>query len=153
MEAPIDDTGALTDLERRLAGWRPSREGLVADQLLFAAGRTAGRSSWPIVTLGLGLVSVVLTIGLVHERMSRLELLAQLKLAPPLSVPPSTDKLDVTQPSPVEPPTSGSYLTSRVALSEGLDAWSSAATPNRSDRNDPPGPVLKAHSLVEDIDP
>jgi hypothetical protein len=38
-----DNNNDLSDLERRLSGWRPDSKGLDADAMVFAAGLAAGR--------------------------------------------------------------------------------------------------------------
>lgn len=50
----------MSDLERRLAGWRPAADGLDADAMLFAAGRASARRpvsrfAWPAIAAALAL--------------------------------------------------------------------------------------------------
>lgn len=59
----------LNDLERRLAAWQPSRDGLDADAVLFAAGRASvqprpARFVWPALTTLLTALIVVLGVWL-----------------------------------------------------------------------------------------
>lgn len=93
----------LTDLERRLSGWQPSRSGLDADAMLFAAGRAsvrpgAARWAWPAVAACLAFTAAWLGAEVHRERIENQALLARLEpsAAPapahdqPLSLPPSS---------------------------------------------------------------
>lgn len=134
MDTHPDRPEDLNALERRLSAWQPSSDGLAADAVLFAAGRASVRPGpfrflWPALTVLLSVLSVGLGLWLTDERSQRLALVRLLHEPPPAltvnpSLPPASDS------SPVEPPRSDelppdSYLASRRALEEGLDAWPS----------------------------
>ena len=46
MQTNPNSADDLSELERKLAGWRPSTAGLDADRMLFAAGRNSVRPGW-----------------------------------------------------------------------------------------------------------
>jgi hypothetical protein len=80
------DANDMTELERRLAGWRPASERLDADAMLFAAGQAAGRRGrgwliWPACCLLLAVQAVGLGLWGLSERAERL-ILAQRLDAP-----------------------------------------------------------------------
>jgi hypothetical protein len=112
---PPDD---LSDLERRLAGWRPDPAGLNADAMLFAAGRaSAGRPwlAWSALACSLAAL-VVAAAAWRLERAERIALAAQLRRqAPAVVVPDEQPTFD--EPGP------NSFLTAHRALEHGLDAW------------------------------
>ncbi len=80
-----DNDDALSDLERRLTGWRPDSAGLDADAMLFAAGLAAGRQRRGRL-LGPSLCGLLaaLAAGLgawgLTERAERQELATRLRL-------------------------------------------------------------------------
>lgn len=130
-----DQPDDVNELERRLSGWLPSREGLDADAVLFAAGRAAvrpgpARFAWPMLTTVLTALVVVLGLWLAAERKEsqllarRLQERQSLPAVKPLPVPGAqsgpVESPDADEPAP------DSYLASRPALEKGLDAW-----PNR----------------------
>lgn len=117
----------LTDLELRLAAWRPNPQELDPDALLFAAGRASARRArlvWPTATACLVMLSALLAGRLALERAQCLALARQLDQrrapAPPheAPVPPTAAETAGTEPLPPD-----SYLIARRALDEGLDAW------------------------------
>ena len=66
----------LSELERRLAAWRPAAGALDRDRMLYEAGRAAARAdgrvqSWRLATAALVLLAVGLGGLLVHERSQR----------------------------------------------------------------------------------
>jgi hypothetical protein len=147
MDNHSDRPEDLSALERRLSTWQPNSEGLDADAVLFAAGRASvrpglARFAWPVLTMLLTGLSVVLGLWLAVERNERIVLAAQLREHPPAptvnSVPPPA-----VYTVPAESPDSdelspNSYLASRRALEKGLDAW-----PSRIEvRGGPPDPSL-----------
>jgi hypothetical protein len=78
---PHDDRD-LTDLERRLAAWRPALQGLDPDAMLFAAGRvSAGRPRpiWPVLAASMSVVAAALALWANSERSERLALAYQLR--------------------------------------------------------------------------
>jgi hypothetical protein len=87
----------LTDLERRLAGWRPASDALDADAMLFAAGRASVRRSrsqfaWPAIAACLAVAVGILGMQLSAERAENQSLIAQLSNA-------ETDAFVPSQPS------------------------------------------------------
>lgn len=112
---PPDD---LTDLERRLTGWRPNPAGLNPDAMLFAAGRAAARPwrAWLALAPCLAALAVAVAAW-ASERAERVALAEQLRQrAPaPALVPPDEPTFD--EPGP------NSFLTAHRALEYGLEAW------------------------------
>jgi hypothetical protein len=128
----------LTEMERRLAAWRPSSAALDRDRMLHEAGRAAalaegGLRSWRLATAALAVISCGLLGLLAHQRSSlalervlraqeRLQrmaletaLAARTKVPEPAPAPPSAE----TPASDPLPPTSYFALTSRLARRGG----------------------------------
>jgi len=143
---PHDD---LSDLERRLSGWRPSAAGLDPDAMLFAAGRASarpgpGRFVWPAVSGCLALLAVALGAGLVSERSERLALAQLVRQQPPA---PAVASRPEPKPSPAPaPPPADSYLAARHLLGQNPDAWLARSAPEAGSPAAPPDgpPVLRA---------
>ncbi len=134
MDTHSNHSEELNDLERRLSAWEPGSEGLDADAVLFAAGRASvrpgpARFAWPALTVLMTAVSVVLGLWLADERNERLALAHRLQErvpAPAGNPPPPPGGNTASEESPQSdalPP--NSYLASRRALEQGLDAWPS----------------------------
>jgi hypothetical protein len=134
----------LSDLERRLAGWRPATAGLDPDALLFAAGRASVprpspiRFAWPAVAAALALLAAGLGAWIAVERSGRLALAEELRHAPrpqepaPRELPPAP--VDDSDP----PPISSYFVARNLVLAHGVDAWSDrtlapAPAPGHSD--------------------
>lgn len=159
METHPNSADDLNEVERRLAEWRPETSGLSADQMLFAAGRNSVRPGWGrnaslLVSGGLAVLAAVLSVGLMHEREARQDLLAQLHnqrapVAPgPYDVSPTNELL------PAEAASVRNYVAARSAIAQNPDAWLEAnkielpggpALPQRS--------ILRAHSPGEMVEP
>jgi hypothetical protein len=136
----------LTGLERRLAAWSPSGEGLDADAMLFAAGqadarRGPGRLAWPALACLMTVLSAGLGAWVAAERTARLNLARQLQGAPASPTPFAVD-------NPSEPPTADdltplSAFALHRALDQGLDAWPpQPPTPAEGARPAPPEPPI-----------
>jgi hypothetical protein len=157
MDTNSTPAGDLNHLERRLAEWQPSPTGLEVDRLMFAAGRASARSSrgrfvWPIVSAGLALMAVALGIGLAHERAARQELAMQLRDSAPAVAPARASELGPAESPPTQaPPTS--YLATRRALTENLDAWPMTAHLVGEGEPSTRPTVLTSHSPVTLIEP
>lgn len=132
MDAHSNSSEDLNALERRLSAWQPSREGLDADAVLFAAGRASVRPSptrfaWPALTVLMTALSVVLGLSLADERNERLALAYRLRvhpLAPAVNpAPQPAANIAPEEPLHTDELPSDSYLASRPALEQGLDAW------------------------------
>lgn len=153
----------LTALERRLSSWEPANAGLDVDAMLFAAGRASVRPSltrytWPTLTFLMAALSVALGLWLADERSERLALALRLRERPPAPTvnPPSPPAANMT---PQETPSTddlppNSYLASRRALEEGLEAWPSrvvvrAGPPDPSITNPPILRVGQRDALLE----
>src|SRR5438445_3208349 len=117
----------LTELERRLSGWRPGIEGLDADAMLFAAGLAAGRRRMgrvlaPMLCGLLAIAAAGLGTWGWMERTER-HALAQLldeRLREP-SVPP-TLAVPVSPESPYTP-SPVAYLRLRRQMEEDPTRW------------------------------
>jgi hypothetical protein len=117
----------LSELERRLSGWRPASAGLDADAMLFAAGQAAARRGparlvWPALTLSLVALATALGAWGASERSERLALAEQLRRPATEPADPSPPAVPWTGPTADELPPD-SLLAARRALEQGLDAW------------------------------
>jgi hypothetical protein len=114
MDADLSHSYNLNELERRLADWKPTPDGLNVDAMLFAAGRASVRNgkarlAWPIVSGGLAVVAVFLGVRLGAERAERLALVQELHLG--LANVPSVSPI---APTPLrETPAANAYLVLR----------------------------------------
>jgi hypothetical protein len=157
MQEHPDQTDAVTELERRLADWRPATAGLSPDQVLFAAGRVAGRTGrnlgW-IVSGCLVVLTLVLGTTVVFEREGRLQLLAQLQDVRQVIDPVPRPLFEEGESPSSTPPRASSYLTARNAMIHDIDRWSENVTPELAPAPPVPRrPVLKSHSPGEMIEP
>ena len=135
---PPDD---LSDLERRLSGWRPAAEGLNPDAALFAAGLAAGRRGrgrlfWPAVCGLLAVVAAGLGGWALSERAERRALADRLREpAPAPAMPPAADR--PVPPAPAPEPSPGDYLSTRRRMEEDQTNWLASLYPAE---RQPPGP-------------
>jgi hypothetical protein len=79
-----NDQEDLSNVERRLAGWNPSVDGLDADAMLFAAGLAAARMGRgklvaPIMCMFLAAVAAAFCFWALTERSERLDLASRLR--------------------------------------------------------------------------
>jgi hypothetical protein len=151
MDADRRHADDLTDLEKRLSGWRPAAEGLNAAAMLFAAGRAsaAGRRRllWPAATVCVAMVALALGVGLARERSESRKLAAQLErrepaggiVAPGFESGPSALFQD-------ELP-SDSYLRVRRLLERDADAWPAEVTSQPDKPTGPPAPPPRVPRL------
>jgi hypothetical protein len=122
-ESRSDD---LSDLEQRLAAWKPTAQGLKYEDMLFAAGRASGPSrrvslAWPVASACLTIVSVVLGVQLASERAERLALLRQLDQRVPetaVAVKPADVPVGTTTQRDPE-----SYLSLQRTWEKHPDGW------------------------------
>lgn len=124
----------LTALERRLSTWEPSRDGLNADAMLFAAGRASVRPGprrfvWPALTVLMTALAIGLGLSLADERNERVALAHRLRESPPAPavnpLPLPTANVSAEEPDRSDELPPDSYLAGRRALEKGLDAWPS----------------------------
>jgi hypothetical protein len=125
----------LSDLEQRLAAWKPATQGLKYEDMLFAAGRASARSGraklvWPIASACLAVVSIGLGVRLGAEHRERLALVRQLDQRVPETIiaTHSTDKPTVTAASP----SADSYLALRRRWEQHPDEWIKPAASGRT---------------------
>jgi hypothetical protein len=128
MDTHSDRQDDLSPLERRLSGWQPASAGLDADAMLFAAGRAAARPGasrfvWPALTGILSVLVVALSAWLAVERSERLSLAEQLRSQAPVLSPSLVPPVSPTEPTSDDTGMYDSYLSSRRALNDGLEAW------------------------------
>ena len=138
----IDGSDDLSDLERRLAGWRPSAGGLDRGRTLYEAGRAAARHEARRAVaasaggaLVLALAALGMGIGWATERRRGLEQEAALAAT---SMPP-TVAAPLPEPSP-EPPDPTSYLALTRRIVDGRIAL--GAPPRRAPSAPPSRPAL-----------
>jgi hypothetical protein len=108
----------LTDLERRLAGWRPANEGLDADAMLFAAGRASvrqgpARFAWPAIAACLAIAVGLLGMRWSSERTENQILFARLEYY----------RVPAPVAAPAAPLSDSNYLVVRRALEVNPDNW------------------------------
>jgi DNA-binding transcriptional LysR family regulator len=142
MDANARNPDDLTDLERRLADWRPDAAGLDPDAMLFAAGRASVRPSptrfvWPAIAACMTMVALGLGGWAAKERTGRLEL-ARLVEKPTPAVP-----TPVPEPSP-EPPPTGSYFAMSRLVRQNPDAFLDRAP---TEPGEPVAPSMTGPSL------
>ncbi|OJW07999.1 MAG: hypothetical protein BGO49_20630 [Planctomycetales bacterium 71-10] len=145
-----DGPDDLSDLERRLAGWRPSAVGLDRGRMLYEAGRAAARAEARRAAVGLAGLALILAsaaaglgAGWAMERRRGFDLEVALAAA---TAPRPPAALAAPPPGPPpEPPGPTSYLAltrrivdGRIALDD-LPRRQPAAGPSR-----PAPPPLRA---------
>jgi hypothetical protein len=160
METDIPDREPdLTELERRLAAWRPAAGTLDRDRMLYEAGRAAagGSRPWRLATAALLLVSLALggvaaqqrsrldhdRALLAHEHARRLELETALAIASDGSRTSAPDPALAADFLPSGPPAPGSYLALTARLADGFEeaTWPGAAAVDREPAPNRPGPA------------
>jgi hypothetical protein len=134
----------LSDVERRLTGWRPRAEGLDADAMLFAAGLAAGRRGRGRLLLPAlcGLLAA-LAAGLgawgLDEHAERQALAARLRQrAPTPGVPPAAHVAVAPKPSYEPSPTD--YLSLRRRMEQDPGGWLAPPEPAGPKAPGPPPP-------------
>jgi hypothetical protein len=150
MDSHSSNPDDLRKLEQRLAGWKPTPEGLDLEAMLFAAGRASARHgkawlAWPIACGCLALAVVVLGAGLATERSERLALLREIGAATakqefraPLSAGRGSDETPVTT-----PPGPDSYLVLRREWEERHGDWANRPGPSgRESKPASPQPTI-----------
>src|SRR6516165_4147201 len=134
----------VSDVERRLAGWRPGTEGLDADAMLFAAGIAAGRGGWGrMLALTLcGLLAIV-ALGLgawgMSERAQRHALVSLLHERAPTTCAYRATHVAVLPPSAYEP-SPEDYLSMRRRMDEDPAIWLASLEPAAPQALGPPPP-------------
>jgi hypothetical protein len=129
----------LSDVERRLADWRPASAGLDADAMLFAAGqatarRGRGRLLWPALCVLLAGQAAVLGAWGLSERTERLALASRLhEAAPEPNAPPATAV--AVLPKSSYAPSPDDYFHLRLRTEQDLDRWLTSQA-----HTDPPAP-------------
>lgn len=144
------DPDDVSELERRLAGWRPAERGLDADAMLFAAGRAAARPGrlWAALAGSLAALALGLGTWAMSERAGRLALAERLHApaTPPAPLSPTPT------PGPAETPSPSSLLVARRAVEHGLDTWRSPA-PGPPAPGAPSPPVVRLGARNAFLDP
>jgi hypothetical protein len=149
MDTPPDD---LNDLERRLTALSPAGDGLDADSMLFAAGRSSVQSEghglrWPAVAGLLALLACGLGAWGINERGDRLHLARQWDQAmrQPLNGALAPQRDPVPESASADWPAADSMLASHRILEHGLDGLivpRTGPSPQVPPPSDPP--VLRA---------
>jgi hypothetical protein len=121
MDADARNPDDLTDLERRLADWRPDAAGLDPDAMLFAAGRASVRPNptrfvWPAIAACMMVVAMGLGGWAAKERTGRLELVRLMQRPAPAAPMPTPE----TSP---QPPPVGSYFAMSRLVRQDPDAF------------------------------
>jgi hypothetical protein len=157
MDAQPSSSDDMSDLEKRLSGWRPSAAGLDADGVLFAAGRASvrpgwGRIAWPLVSGCLALLAATLGVALSQERAARVEMAARLNEPRPSVAPPPSVEPDSVEAPPDSPP-ADSYLAARRAMAGNPDSWLAAAKTGPDGAPSPSRAIWKAGSNADVLEP
>jgi hypothetical protein len=123
MDANARNPDDLTDLESRLARWRPDAAGLDPDAMLFAAGRASVRPSptrliWPTVAACATVVALGTSGWAAKERTGRLQLARLMQQPTPVIAAPTI----APEPSP-DPPPAGSYFAMSPLGRQDPDAF------------------------------
>jgi hypothetical protein len=137
----------LSDVERRLADWRPAAAGLDADAMLFAAGQATGRRGrgrllWPALCVLLATQAVMLGAWGLSERSERLALASRLhESAPESSAPPATAVAILPKSSYTPAP--DDYFHLRGRTEQDLNRWLTLAhTDAPAPGTPPPEPTI-----------
>jgi hypothetical protein len=134
----------LSEVERRLTGWRPGAEGLDADAMLFAAGLAAGQREWgrrlaPALCGFLAALAAGLGAWGLSERAGRLVLVGRLpERAPAPSAPPVTAVAVLPESSYTPSPDDYIHLRRRAEQDPGR--WLASAQPTGTRALGPPLP-------------
>ncbi len=126
----------MTEVERRLAAWRPATGSLDRDQVLYDAGRAAARAdgvgrSWRVATVALVLVAALLGGLLANERSRCLKLETSLASASGTKPPPQAGEIELpaSDKTPaIEPFAPSSYFVLSARFSRGNPGTSSPDT-------------------------
>jgi hypothetical protein len=145
------DEDNLNDFERRLAGWRPTVEGLDAHAMLFAAGHAAGqrgraRLLWPALCVVLAVQVAGLSMWGLSERAERQALASQLRERPPARNTPA-ETLDTVLPESAYTPSPEDYLHLRQRMEQDPSRLLLSFSPTGSQPLEPPPPnppILRA---------
>lgn len=146
----LDESNDLTDLERRLAGWRPATGGLDRGRMLYEAGRASAIAenrrvvrTLSAVGLAFALATAGLGAGWTLERRRGVEWEAALASAStPAPIPSPSLAIPVrNETPPPRPPDPFSYLTLTRRIADGrIEFESPARSPRSDDRAPTPGP-------------
>jgi hypothetical protein len=137
----------ISEMERRLASWRPATGGLDRDRMLYDAGRAAARADglsrpWGLATAALTLVTVGLGGLLLHERSRCMALETSLAIAS-RTIPPqpaAAIELPASGKTPVvEPFEPSSYFALTARLTRGNAGTSSPDVDVELDHQRPAG--------------
>lgn len=161
----------MTDVERRLAAWRPATSSLDRDRMLYDAGRAAARAdglsgSWRLATAAVALVAALLGGLLANERSHSLTLAASLASASGTKPQPRTGEIELPatgKTRPIEPFAPAATLPSRRGSHEAIrprhrPTWNSsvsiigqrAVNSSCSRKSDRCNPGIKTASSISD---
>jgi hypothetical protein len=143
MDEPAPLPEDLSSLERRLAAWQPSGDGVPAeaDRMLFAAGRASAarlRLLWPAAAACLALLAAGLGAWVASERGQRLALARQLQEQGPHPQPVLVQR-EPAAPDPLPPQ---SYLMLRRAWENDPDGSPPPQAPGPPPGPPPDGPPI-----------
>jgi len=134
----------LSDIERRLADWRPASSGLDADAVLFAAGQaTAGRGRgrllWPVLCVLLAGQAALLGAWGLSERAERVALASRIhEIAPEPKVPPASAVAILPKSSYT--PSPDDYFHLRGRTEQDLNRWLTSQASTDAPAPGPPAP-------------
>ena len=137
----------LSDVERRLAGWRPAPGGPDADAMLFAAGLAAGRRGrgrvlWPAACALLAVLAAGLGGWGASERAGRVALAGRPPgPAPAPDAPPAT-AVAVAPPESSYTPSPDDYYHLRRRAEQDLGRWLDSPPTAVAPGAPPPAPAI-----------
>lgn len=154
-ESPRRDE-ELSDLERRLRGWRPAPAGQPADAMLFAAGQAAGRRQrssrlWPGLSALLALVALGLGAWGVSERSERLVLANRLREHLPTQSAPRCSEFAAADESSYSAPSPYDYFHLRQLAEQDACPWQAPLPAHGAPAAPPPVHPIPRAGQREDL--
>ncbi len=149
----IDHENDLTNLERRLAAWRPAVGVLDRDRMLFNSGRASAQAegrlwSWRLATGAMFLVSAVLGGFLVRERSQRVAIETALASR---SGPSELFSASVLTQLPIDSLGPSTYRVLTARVTSGLLEMSAQTVEIRDERPEPTSPCHSSPLRVRDF--
>jgi hypothetical protein len=135
----------LSEVERRLRGWRPDATGLDSDAMVFAAGLAAGRRGWLLGTTLCG-VFAVLACGLgawgLSERAERIALAGRVYERAPTATTLEADAVAMASEGR-QPLAPDAYFSLRRQAEDDPSPWPAARLPEA-----PPPPPPSENEIL-----
>jgi hypothetical protein len=151
----------MSEVERRLAAWRPATGALDRDRMLYDAGRAAARTdgriwSWRLAMASLALLTVGLFVLLARERSRGKELEASLAAATRINPAQPVGELELRasgETPAIEAVLPSSYFALSARLSRGNPGTSSPDVEFELDDHRPAGGRLELLPRQQPLQP